>query len=37
MHTPKYNGSIEEGLRTKRYNKATRRFYGVFKKETEFS
>ena len=29
---PKYNGNIDGGLPSKRYNKATRCFHGVFKK-----
>ena len=35
--TPKYNGRIEEGRSSKRYNKAAKRFHRVFKKETEVS
>ena len=35
IHTPKYNGNIEGGLSSKRYNKAARCFNSVFKEETE--
>ena len=37
MYAPKYNGNTEGGLSSKKYKKATRHFYGVFKKETDFS
>ena len=37
IYTPKYNGSIEGGLSSQRYNKTARRFYGALKKETEVS
>ena len=37
IYAPKYNGNIEGGLSSKKYKKATRHFYGVFKKETDFS
>ena len=37
IYIPKYNGNIEVGLSSKRYNIAARRFHGVFKKETEVS
>ena len=35
MFTPKYNGNIEGGLSSKRYNKTARCFNSVFKEETE--
>ena len=35
--TPKYNGNADRGLSSYKYNKATKHFHGVFKKETEFS
>ena len=37
IYTPKYNGKIVGGLSSKRYNKATRYFHGVFKIQSEVS
>ena len=37
IYTPKYNGNIDGGLSSKRYNKAARCFHDVIKKSTKVS
>ena len=37
IYIRKYNGNIEGGLSSKKYNKALKHFHSVFKKKAEFS